>query len=453
MEKSGGGAGMALEPGPGETSAPQLVLEKSSDTQRLEDLRATLRTEQERLRFLLETGKAINGILDVSELARFAGKLILDFSGADTCAVLLRAKGGAFRPVCVVNAGARSRGRLSVSRTIAGHVVSKRVAIITRSAREDARFMHGESIVMTGMQSVMCAPLVSGRKVLGILYVVSDAPTRQFDEGNLDLLNAFASQLAVAFENARMFELEEKLRMREREAALGRIAGEISHAIKNRLNGMIGPAEMIELAEGRDEVLRCAKDIQKGIGDLRDYVVNNLDYLRTGGAPPPAAGSSLRQTVEYCLKTRRDMFLKEGIEVTVRIGDDLPPVCLERAKAEIILDNLLDNAADAMRGAATRRVLITARHEHGAGKVVMEFTDTGCGIPPKNLERIFDDYFTTKTAGTGIGLAQTRAILQRQGGGIEARSEPGKGAAFILSFPVSGSAPEEERTQQEGTLT
>lgn len=421
-----------------EPGTPTLVVEKSADHRRLEDLRTQLETEQERLQFLFESGKAISRIFKLDELLEFSAGLILSFADADTCAVYLRGKDRRLHAAKVKRAGGRGGKELKVSKTILQHVVGKRVAIITRSAAEDDRFMHGASIVMGGIQSVMCVPLMVGEKALGVLYVVSDRPTRQFDEGSLDVLNAFASQLAVAIENARLFELEERLRVREREAALGRMAGEISHAIKNRLNSMMGPAELIEMVvDEKEEVLNCAGDIKEGVKALRDYVVNNLDYLRTGGGKrEEEGGAPIGEVVDYCVDVCKERFSKEGIKVARRRSDKLPRVGIEREKMEIILDNLLNNSADAMRDSATRQIMIGVFWEPGEGEVAVQFTDTGCGVAKEDHARVFEDYFTTKAEGTGIGLAQSRAMLERCGGSIDIRSEKGKGATFLITLPV-----------------
>lgn len=412
-----------------------LVVEKVAARARLGELRRQLETEQERLQFLLESGKAISRILDLDELLGFAVELVLDFSGGNACAIFLKGKDGKLQPARVKSE--KGRGELKVSRTIVQRALAERVALITRSATADDRFMHGESIVIGGIQSVMCAPLTAGEKVQGVLYVMSDRPTRQFDEGSLDALSAFASQLAVAIENARLFKLEEKLRIREREATLGRIAGEISHAIKNRLNSMMAPVEMLSLVvDERDEALKCAADINKGILALRDYVVNNLDYLRSGGGAGGERVTAMDEAVRQCVNVCAERFRREGVQVVTRFSDTLPRAAMEREKVEIILDNLLNNSAEAMRDSAEKRIMISVFWEPGEAYLTAQFSDSGCGIPKENLERIFDDYFTTKAEGTGIGLAQSRALLERCGGRIEARSEVGKGTTFLIILPV-----------------
>ena len=122
--------------------------------------------------------------------------------------------------------------------------------------------------------------------------------------------------------------------------------------------------------------------------------------------------------------------LPAAVAVSVDVPDSLPAVLVDVAQLQIALGNLLRNAAEAMHGGG--RLSIVARRD--GERVSVEVADTGEGIPPENLERVTEPLFTTKPGGLGLGLALTRAVLERHGSALRVTSEPGAGATFGFSL-------------------
>lgn len=124
-----------------------------------------------------------------------------------------------------------------------------------------------------------------------------------------------------------------------------------------------------------------------------------------------------------------------SIVPTVTLTEELPEVAVDGVQIQQVMVNLVRNAIDAMENipAAERKITITTSIDDG---VRLTVTDNGCGIPPENLSRIFDSFFTTKSYGLGMGLALCRTIVEEHHGSLTARSEPGGGSTFSLRLPL-----------------
>lgn len=129
----------------------------------------------------------------------------------------------------------------------------------------------------------------------------------------------------------------------------------------------------------------------------------------------------------------------------MNLTKQLPDVLIDENQVEQILVNLLLNAIQAIegQGTVTVRSYVTSDRKN----VAIDVADTGCGIPPENMSKIFEPFFSTKPKGTGLGLAVTYGIVQKHGGKIYALSEPNQGTRFIIEFPIPRESLQEERNK------
>jgi len=131
----------------------------------------------------------------------------------------------------------------------------------------------------------------------------------------------------------------------------------------------------------------------------------------------------------------RNSKIPDKVEVIRHFPDQKIPVKVEKEQIRMALKNIIKNGVEAMDAAGTLSVTIR-KTEKGQAELV--FQDTGAGIQPEDLEKIFQPLFSTKVHGVGFGLSITKMIIENHGGTIEAESEPGKGAAFIITLPLVG---------------
>jgi len=239
--------------------------------------------------------------------------------------------------------------------------------------------------------------------------------------------NAMAQRLA-----ARERELRaqgEALLRSERLAAIGRIAAQITHEIRNPLSSISLNAE--ELGERAPQAR-----------DLCDAIVREVDrltgiteeYLRFARLPKPQLQrADVNETLRDLLDFVRPELEAGGVELTVSLASGLPRVLADVAQLRQLLLNLLRNAREAMPDGG--ELLVASRGTDGA--VEIQVKDGGPGIPPERMARIFDPFFTTKARGTGLGLAMAQEIAQEHGGQLSCESTVGEGTTFTLRLPGS----------------
>jgi two-component system, NtrC family, sensor kinase len=242
--------------------------------------------------------------------------------------------------------------------------------------------------------------------------------------------NAMAQRLA-----ARERELRaqgEALLRSERLAAIGRIAAQITHEIRNPLNSISLNAE--ELQERLGAESSSARELCDAIAREVDRLTGiTEEYLRFARLPKPQMqGADLNDTVRELLDFVRPELDAARVSLQLTLSPELPRVHADVAQLRQLLLNLLRNAREAMPGGGALQV--TTRG--GEGSVAVEVRDTGHGIPPERLQRIFDPFFTTKERGTGLGLAMAQEIAQEHGGQLSCDSEVGRGTAFTLRLPA-----------------
>jgi two-component system NtrC family sensor kinase len=239
--------------------------------------------------------------------------------------------------------------------------------------------------------------------------------------------NAMAQRLA-----ARERELRaqgEALLRSERLAAIGRIAAQITHEIRNPLSSISLNAE--ELGERAPETRELCDAIVREVDRLTAITE---DYLRFARLPKPQLQrADLNDTVRDLVEFVRPELDAAGVEVTLSLAPELPRVLADVAQLRQLLLNLLRNAREAM--ASGGALSVTTRG--GENAVEVEVRDSGPGIPEERLARIFDPFFTTKERGTGLGLAMAQEIAQEHAGQLSCESVPGQGTAFTLRLPAS----------------
>jgi signal transduction histidine kinase len=249
--------------------------------------------------------------------------------------------------------------------------------------------------------------------------------------------NAMAQRLA-----ARERELRaqgEALLRSERLAAIGRIAAQITHEIRNPLSSISLNAE--ELGERAPEARELCDAIVREVDRLAAITE---EYLRFARLPKPQMQrADLNEMVRELLEFVRPELVAAGASVEQRLSPELPRVLADVAQLRQLLLNLLRNAREAMPGGGSLRVSTRdgggdgfAGDERRPAWVEIEVRDSGPGIEPSRLQRIFDPFFTTKERGTGLGLAMAQEIAQEHGGQLTCASTVGFGTAFTLRIPA-----------------
>ncbi|PRQ05314.1 Sporulation kinase E [Enhygromyxa salina] len=223
-------------------------------------------------------------------------------------------------------------------------------------------------------------------------------------------------------------EMERVLRRNERLAALGTLAASVAHEVRNPLAAISGCAELLEADVGEEDQ-RLIRVIRSESSRLADIVSELLDYTR------PRRLERAKIELGRALAELADSFRADpsnaDIELVVSVPKEPVPVELDIGQLTQVLWNLVRNGAQAMAGKGRLELELEALDE----QVRLHLRDYGTGIEAASLGRIFEPFYSTKTGGTGIGLALVHRIVEEHGGEIRVESTVGEGTQFVIELP------------------
>ena len=287
-------------------------------------------------------------------------------------------------------------------------------------------------------------------QLLGALVIRDDRLREAYSSDEIELFRGVANSIGITLQNSQVYE---RMKERDRLAALGQMAAGLAHEIRNPLGSIKGAAQFLQPAAdaggGRDGNREFLDIIVEEVNRLNKIVSQFLDYARPyrGEQRPLDVADVLRKTLSLLSKEQQE---HGNVEVVTNFAERTPPV---RADAEQLLQvflNLSLNAIQAMpAGAGSGKIgklLISTglrratRRGAAAAFLEVRFRDTGVGIPPNDLKNLFIPFFTTKDKGTGLGLPISQRIIENHGGTIEVRSQPGEGATFTVLLPIEADA-------------
>jgi signal transduction histidine kinase len=236
--------------------------------------------------------------------------------------------------------------------------------------------------------------------------------------------------------------LETELRRSERAGALGRLAAAVAHEIRNPLNFMSLSVDHLRAAlrsgpgASTEETDRALLSIKEELHRVNSMVADFLSYGR-----PPRLRISSCQLPEVLQDVRRVAALRaaqQKVTLDLRVSDSLPPIQADPEGIRTCLLNLVNNGIQAMPLGGHLEIDAAPGEK---GMVQITVTDEGVGIPARDLDRIFDPYFSNKEAGVGLGLAITQRIVQDHQGRVEVSSVEKEGTEFRVYLPVDGPHP------------
>ncbi|HZD54901.1 MAG TPA: ATP-binding protein, partial [Candidatus Aquicultoraceae bacterium] len=249
--------------------------------------------------------------------------------------------------------------------------------------------------------------------------------------------------------------MEEVWNAQARLVSLGQIAAGIAHQIRNPLSGVTIALSTFEKIRARAKDLdrRDREDLSKACQLARssvERIENIVRQVSTLGktSRSKASWTDVKRCVEGMIPFLTPELTRAGIEVRADVRGDLPGGRIEPTLLDQVLVNLIHNAAQALEGAAGRKMVeIHAAVENGF--VVVSVSDSGPGVPPAMRERIFDPFFSTRHAGVGIGLSFSRKVIAEHGGFLDVRTSSLGGATFRIGIPVAA-APQDAGTDAGG---
>ena len=336
--------------------------------------------------------------------------------------------------------------RCIVFQNVDGHLVAAATAGASdssTSALEDAATHAMEKnapAIRPGHEGrvIVAAPLVVERGPAGALVIESPARVEP-TEDDLELLVLFSSQAAVAVRTTH--ELE---RLRSGAlAALGRMATQVAHEVKNPLAGLRLYARHLEQRLVRTEDGEGA-DLARKITSTVDHLAAVVSEITAFGRTPALkrAPTDVASLLEECLTFARAKVARDDITATFEHDAACPPVTLDPREMRKAFLNLILNGLEAL-GPGGRFAMATS-YTPATRTVSVVFEDTGSGMSEATLARIFDLFFTTKPDGTGLGMALARSVISRHGGELTINSEVGQGTRVVVRLPLEPGGGDEE---------
>ncbi|HUQ32681.1 MAG TPA: ATP-binding protein, partial [Pyrinomonadaceae bacterium] len=229
--------------------------------------------------------------------------------------------------------------------------------------------------------------------------------------------------------------LEEQLQQREKLSSIGLLAAGVAHEVNTPLTGVSSYTQMLMgMLPETDPKHALLQKVRRQADRASDIVNNLLNFSRTGGATEYTE-LSINQVMDDTLQLLEPQLRRSQIEIVRAYDPQLPRAFGNAVKLQQVFTNLILNARDAIPEGG-RITLFTA--STGDETIVIEISDTGMGIAPENVAKIYDPFFTTKGVGrgTGLGLAVTYGIVQEHSGHIAVESTPGKGTTFRITLPT-----------------
>lgn len=331
--------------------------------------------------------------------------------------------------------------------TVVGRCADERHPVQVHDLEQDQHYRLYDLLRAGGFRALIGIPLLRESRVLGAL-VIRRREAGEFPESIVRLLETFAAQSVLAIQNAQLFK-----QIREKSAELAaasehksQFLANMSHELRTPMNAIIGVGEML-LEDARDlqrddeiepleRILRAARHLLSLINDILD-----LSKIEAGKMDLNLESFALSPVVEDVALTIRPMAEKNGNALAVKCAPDLGIVRADPTRLRQALLNLASNAAKfTEKGAVTISADRVSRD--GRDWIVLNVVDTGIGLTPEQIGRLFKDFVqadastTRKYGGTGLGLAISRRFCNMMGGDITVASTPGKGSTFTIQLPA-----------------
>jgi signal transduction histidine kinase len=337
-----------------------------------------------------------------------------------------------------------SKPRLGVADSLLGVVTRRKKPLQVANVQISSRYQNVEVARREGLVSLLSVPLLFAGQAIGTLSVYTDLPYN-FSNEEIRILSALAELSAIAIEKARLYErivdVEEQLRQNEKLSALGLLAAEVAHEIRNPLTVMKMLYHSLDLKfPPGDPRNKDTRIISEKIDHLNKIVEQILAFART--SEPKLAPVNLNQLLDELGLLVRHKLKNQNVAWKTKLQPSLPPITGDATQLEQAFLNLILNAAEAMPGGGTLTISAKATSTKRAGGegtplAIVEFRDTGEGMTEEQQQRAFTSLLsTTKRTGTGLGLAIVHRIVEAHHGKLTLRSKRGEGTVIRVMLPL-----------------
>ena len=400
---------------------------------------------------MLKFGALVNSSLNIEDVLNSAMKWAEEFMSAEASTVyelderkgelsVRIARGEKKEPIEKIT--------LKVGEGIAGHVVETGRPMVIQDVNHEERFSD-KFDKMTGFRtrSMICVPLLWRNRSIGALQVINKKAGQRFSQADLELLVGMAQQIAIAMENANLYQLlEEKVSMTtqelrvtqaklirsERLVGLGHLVQGIAHEIRNPVMTIGGFAQRIKRELGENPRVEKYIDIVTEEANRLERLVRQVREFADVQSPT-FRPENVQKAFEEILRTFSPLAKKQGVKLLADINQDLPMMEIDLPQLVLAINNTMENALESMPKGGTLTLRVKRQERH----LMIAVEDTGCGIPKEQLDAVYDPFVTSKPRGAGLGLTLVHQVIMNHRGDIKVTSEVGKGTTVTIRLPVS----------------
>ncbi len=313
-----------------------------------------------------------------------------------------------------------------------------------RRSRDELKRLNEVKSAMQQMKAAITVPLVGNDRVIGFLNLWDERVPEAFASDEIALILDIAEQLSGVVENSKLYD---RMRERDRLAALGEMSAGLAHEIRNPLGAIKGAAQCLDPKSLPGEEGEFLEVIVEEVNRLNGVVTAFLDYARPlkQNFGPTDLNEVITRTVRLIQND-----IPANLTLKVELDDAIAKVDADAEQLKQVLINIIQNARQAIGDKPGEVTLKTVRPERfgeprfSGEQVELHVVDNGPGIPADQQLNIFVPFFTTKQKGTGLGLAICQRIVKNHGGVITVQSRSGEGSTFVVRLPaLPGEAPVE----------
>jgi PAS domain S-box-containing protein len=326
-----------------------------------------------------------------------------------------------------------------------GRVWSTREPAVIADVVHDPDFLRAPVAGREGLHAAFGIPILLAGEVLGVMEFFS-REVRQPDRDLINVMATIGSQIGQFIERKRaedaLHRAQAELAHVTRVATLGELTASIAHEINQPLAAVVNNATACVhwLAAQNLEAARESAEFVIADGHRAGEIIARIRAFAKK-APSRKDWVDVNETILEVLALARSQVQSNGVSLRTRLGEDLPPILGDRIQLQQVLLNLIINAIEAMNDVSDARELSISSVNGDSRNVLVAVGDSGPGLDPRNLDRLFQAFYTTKPHGMGMGLAISRSIVEAFGGRLWAVPNVPRGAVFQFTLPIGGEEP------------
>ncbi|MGY4421936.1 putative ATPase/signal transduction histidine kinase [Bradyrhizobium sp. JR6.1] len=407
----------------------------------------------------LKVSEAVTGEIVLDKLIKTLMRTALEHAGAERGLLILqqdaepRIRAEAMTQGVSINVGLCDRpiSHMEIPESLVLYAARTQGSVILDDAAESGAFRGDRYFQLKSARSILIIPLTKQGSLVALLYLENNLAKAVFTPAKVALLKFLASEASTSLDNARLYREVQEREQRYREAqmelahanrvaVMGQLTASIAHEVNQPNTAVIASAQAaLSWLDHRPPALEqtrraLTRTIENGIrsseviGRIRDLIKKS---------PPKRDSLAINDVIGHVIELTQAEAARNDVSIRTAFADRLPKVIGDRVELQQVTLNLILNAIEAMSGTAVgKRELLIRTARADAESILVSIADSGPGLSPEGLARLFEPFYTTKSGGLGVGLSICRSIIVGHGGRLWVTTNEPRGAVFQFTVPI-----------------